>query len=524
MRGATRGELQAAGAAVATAALIALAAPGTLTLLGAEAPSSRWPSLLAFVAFTPLLLRLRRQGPRAAVLTALATGWATNILLCLWFPGLLARFGDLHPALALVVTLGITAVHSLGWGAWAAVVVRTRDRLPQWLVAPATFVVFERWMPEVFPSSLGLTQYRWPVLVQAAELGGPVVLTFVMVLTSVAAADLIASRGRCRRSTAVAAAAVAAVVLFGLGRRAAVEAARAEAPTLRYGLIQPDPVKRGWSRPAQEPEASALARYQRASAELEVELDGELDLLLWPEKGYPLLLRRDARRDYPETHPRRIRRGFRAPLLFGLTAVDPSTRQITNSAALLGSDGRLEVVYDKVRLILFSEWLPSWAAGWFGGGLRYLAGERFEPVMIEVDGEPVPVALLICFESTFPGHVRALMEREPRLLINLVDDGWFGPTAEPEQHLSQAVFRAVEARRDLIRATASGVSAHLSATGEILARRELNRGADGDRLVGEAALLSLASLSGRLGDLFSWLCAAVALTGLLWRRRKGPGR
>jgi len=397
-------------------------------------------------------------------------------------------------------------------------------------VAPAAFVAIERWWPSIFPYSLGLTQYRQLAVAQAAELGGPSVVTFLLVLCGAALARAgLALRARAPvpwASLAAAGAAVAAALVFGLVRLEAVREARAGAPTLRVGMVQPDAVRRGWSRPPADP--GALARYQRLTARLEARAERRpVDLLLWPEKGYPLVLRQDARRDFPEASARRVRRGFAAPLIFGLTSVDPRTREIGNSAAFLGRDGALEVFYDKVRLILYSEWLPGWAAGWAGGGLRYRPGARLAPLRLDVaarEGAParrVPIAVLICFEAAFPGHVRALVARGPRLLVNLTDDAWFGDTAEPEQHLSHVVFRAIESRRDVARSTATGVSALVAATGEIVERTAVSRRVSDTTLVVEARLLSAAGAYARLGDAFAAACALLAsiAAAAAWRRR-----
>ncbi len=515
--------------ALATSVLIVAAAPGTFMF------TSPWPALIAWIAFAPLFVTLERADLRRAVGLGALTGFMTNLGLWLWFPGLLARFGNIHPVLAGALSLVIFAAHSLGWALWAGLVVWCRPVLPSVVVAPVLFVAIERWSPAIFPYSLGLTQYRQSTLAQAAELGGPAVLTFSLVLAGAVLAETVSAARKRRRPSLSGPLAVtfilAALLLFGRSRLDEVRAMRATAPEIRVGLIQPDPVKTGWSRPPDD--AGALDRYQRTSARLEASLEEPLDLLLWPEQSYPLLLRNDSTRDYPRDQPRRIRRGFESPLLFGLTAVDPRTRQITNSAAFLDGAGALEVVYDKVHLIFFSEWLPEWLAGWVDGGLRYRAGTRFDPLIVPLaanndDGpRQVAVGVFICFESSFPAHLRRLMRGQPQLLVNLTDDSWFGPTAEPEQHLSQAVFRAIESRRDLIRATTSGMSAHIAATGEILSRTTLNEAETPLGVVTRPRILDIDSFFEPLGNGFPIACAGLSLLCVVlafWLRRKEERR
>jgi len=63
-----------------------------------------------------------------------------------------------------------------------------------------------------------------------------------------------------------------------------------------------------------------------------------------------------------------------------------------------------------------------------------------------------------------------------QFLVNLTDDGWFGDTALPAQHLQATVLRAVEARRWRVRASNSGISAIIDPTGEVVPARLRARG------------------------------------------------
>jgi apolipoprotein N-acyltransferase len=526
-RSRARGQLTwSLAAALVSASLIVLSSPGVTTWRGL--------SLLAWVAVVPLLAVLPRQGIKRAFWLGWVAGLAINLGLCPWFPQLLARFAGAHPVLAVAATLAIAAYQGLGWAAWAALTRAWSPVLPMPLLAPAAMVIIERWMPMVFPYSLGLTQYRWLTVAQASELGGPQVVTFLMVLVGATLAAAVTARRDGKpwpwTTISVTGCVVLATVLFGQQRLATIAELRAHAPTLRVGLVQGGEVQRGWG-PSFENAGSVLERYQQLSAQLEQDRQ-PLDLLLWPEKAYPLLLRHDGAHDYPLEGARRIRRGFQSPLVFGVTSVDVETRGIYNSAALLSPDGGLQVVYDKVRLIFFSEWLPSFMEGW-SSRKRYQPGERFEPLVLSVPGRDgragrqVSISVFICFEAIFPGHVRKLMSRGPELLVNLSDDSWFGDTLEPEQHLSHTVFRAIESRRDLVRATSSGISAFINATGEIRRRTELNGPAGPARwlVADQVHLLHQPGLYGALGDTFcGWCLVVVVAAGAshLRRRRAAP--
>src|SRR5438445_10477269 len=75
--------------------------------------------------------------------------------------------------------------------------------------------------------------------------------------------------------------------------------------------------------------------------------------------------------------------------------------------------------------------------------------------------------VFICFESAFPSMARTFTNEGAGVLINISNDGYLGPTPVMRQHLANAIFRAVENDRDLIRVTNSGISAYINADGSV---------------------------------------------------------
>ena len=130
-------------------------------------------------------------------------------------------------------------------------------------------------------------------------------------------------------------------------------------------------------------------------------------------------------------------------------------------------------VYDKLHLVPFGEYLPfqDWmeklgfvqltkVQGGFIPGTRRRA--------MEIPNAPRALPL-ICYEAIFPGDVAARDDR-PGWIVNLTNDGWFGISTGPYQHLQQARLRAIEEGLPVVRAANTGISAVIDPSGRIVAR------------------------------------------------------
>ena len=90
-----------------------------------------------------------------------------------------------------------------------------------------------------------------------------------------------------------------------------------------------------------------------------------------------------------------------------------------------------------------------------------------EPTVFSVNG--LNFSVPICFEDTFGYITRRFARHGARLFVNMSNDAWAKSVACQYQHLSMSVFRAVETRLPMVRATASGQTAAISPHGHITA-------------------------------------------------------
>src|SRR6185503_2583330 len=132
---------------------------------------------------------------------------------------------------------------------------------------------------------------------------------------------------------------------------------------------------------------------------------------------------------------------------------------------------RLQPPQAKMQLLWFGETVPL---GEYLPFLRRIfdrAGGLVpgaEVALLEHGGRRIGV--LNCYEDTLPSVGRRVARAGPDLLVNVTNDAWFGPTAEPELHLRLSALRAVETRLDLVRAVNLGVPAWIDARGVVRAR------------------------------------------------------
>ncbi len=194
--------------------------------------------------------------------------------------------------------------------------------------------------------------------------------------------------------------------------------------------------------------------------------------------------------------------GKSGPDAHGVVAVAPY-----NSAALLDPAGREKFLYDKIRLVPFSEYVPGRNFWWFAKDLTALASDFQKGTRYAVGDLPGGrFGVFICYEAIFPDEVRRFVRNGAELLINISDDGWLGRSSGPAQSLLMARLRAVENRRWLLRDTNNGFTASVDPYGRVVASMAPDVRGELDAPYGFRGDLTWYT---RWGDWFAWLCVAI---------------
>lgn len=155
----------------------------------------------------------------------------------------------------------------------------------------------------------------------------------------------------------------------------------------------------------------------------------------------------------------------------------PSGVNYFNSLFAFNSRGQLYARYDKNHLVPFGEYLPfqnllnAIGLRQLTGGVAFTQGDGLQT--IRLPGVP-PFSPLVCYEIIFPGQVYDPGDR-PEWLLNITNDGWFGLTNGPYQHLALARFRAIEEGLPVVRSASTGVSAVIDAHGKTVAAMGVDR-------------------------------------------------
>jgi apolipoprotein N-acyltransferase len=501
-------------------ARLVVAAVGGIAFALSAPPVNLYPAVL--VGLGALFVAL--AGPlRARRAAWMGWVWATaaGAAGMRFIPGVIQRFTPLGFGLGIVALVLLSAFQALNWAAAAALfeLAVARARLDA-RIAFGGLVLVAICIPTVFTWTPAGLVSPWPAFIQLADLiggrGVSVLFAFAAALLatpfSVGFVPSARPRGSLRSqrgrwtAPALGAALVAAMGVYGALRIRAVRARLARLPTIRLGVVQGAvPARLRWKFTARN---AILARLRGLTIRAE---RASVDLTLWPEAAYPFVLP-----NKPVPTPRDDRRivggEVHGPVLFGLITAASSGDGEYNAATIVSEQGFTEQPQDKMELLWFGETVPL--SRYFpvlrhiffrAGGL--IPGRR----VVLLSSGPARIGVLNCYEDTLPTTARRVARARPNLLVNVTNDAWFGPTAEPELHLRLSVVRAVETRLDLVRAVNLGVPAWVDASGTVRARGRDDRES---LLIVTPALNDMSpTLYTRVGDIPLFASFALALAG-----------
>ena len=453
----------------------------------AMAPFNAWPVLFLTMPVAVWLIDGAGAGRAGGIPAAALSGWWFGFgyfIAGLYWVGYAflvdaQTFAWLLPFAVTGLPAGLAIFMAIGFGFARAIWTHDASRI----LALASALTVSEWLRghilTGFPwNALGYALTEPLALAQSASLIGLWGLTFIAVVVFASPAVLIDDRTKSRTwmPLVLSVLFLAAMGIYGAWRLQSNPTQLVENVKLR--LMQPNlqqDVKFNYTA-KQEVMNKYISLSDRATGPQSTGVR-DATILIWPESAFPFFLAREAD----------VMAQIASLLPDGTTLItgairppdQPPDLKITrayNSVYAIGHDGTILSVYDKLHLVPGGEYLPFQSAmeklgfvhltkvvgGFIPGSIRRTMSLPNAPRVLP----------LICYEAIFPGDIVPGNDR-PGWIVNLTNDGWFGISTGPYQHLQQTRMRAIEEGLPIVRVANTGISAVIDSMGRIVARLDL---------------------------------------------------
>jgi len=249
------------------------------------------------------------------------------------------------------------------------------------------------------------------------------------------------------------------------------------------------------------------------------------NLIAWPESPASFLDSDSSYRTFMEQLAQRSSTPILADDLSLASRNSYGSYRFYNSASFFKEDGTYGGRYDKIHLVPFGEYVPYKPLFFFVGhlvdGLPFVSGTQ----RVLFDDRGRKYGVFICYESIFGDEIRQFVTQGAQVLVNLSDDGWYGNSSAPWEHLDMVRMRAIENHRWVLRATNTGVTASIDPYGRIV--DQMPRHVRGS-LLARFNFIQDTTFYSRHGDWIAWICAVLTavftVVGLLRSRRQVPAQ
>lgn len=485
--------------------------------------------LLAWAAVGLLMLASFGARPRAGLFYGFLHGVVFYPLSVPWIDTVMHQYGSVDAITSAAILALLSVVFAIFPAVFGWAIALVSIELPpgkNWLwaclLAPFLWVALEFARTHMilggFPWNLtGYAASGSLGLLQLAALTGVYGLSFVVAAWSSLLVYAILS-GR-QRVWKVALLATGVLVLGGAGGNYVLPVT---APHHLAHLVQPN-FAQSQEYPANwmQIHAADMDQLERISVAAAQDEPARPALIVWPEVPAPFSMQDPAFAQRAQ----KIARDSASDFLVGIVdwKRDGQGHWLASNTAMLLNPGSLRVfTYDKIHLVPFGEFVPHRRWLTFAGRLTADIADFTPGTAFRVGKLPHgSFGVFICYEAIFPDEVRQFTRNGAQLLINISNDGWFGRSAAPAQHLMMARVRAVENRRWLLRDTNNGFTVSVDPYGRVVA--ELPTDVRGELDAPYDFRTGLTPYT-RFGDWFAWLCVIASLAVLaaaFWQRKRG---
>lgn len=428
-----------------------------LGLIGAAAfaPWFCRPALLIALAGLMFLLNGAVSRKQSALI-GFSFGFGIGTVSLAWISNALLVDGGTFALLIPVVISGMGLLMGVFFMMPALLAYQARPGMARWLAFAAGMVLFEwirSWFLTGFPWNLiGSIWTNCPPLMQFAAVFGVYGLSGLTILTFTAPGLLPAKKP-------LILSVILTACIYGGGWLRLYQAIPENVFGVNLRLVQPNIAQTlKWNAQKAADNMDQLIRLSHAD-------NGNITHVIWPESAVPYLLEINTGERMRLMSA--VRQG--GTLITGaLRVVNQEKRQLANSIFLINDLADITGYADKSHLVPFGEYVPLRGILPFDKivpiNSDFIAGNG--PQTHHIPKAP-PASLLVCYEIIFP-HAVTETKYRPEWIVNVTNDGWYGNSAGPHQHLGMAQLRAVEEGLPVIRAANTGISAVIDPYGRIL--------------------------------------------------------
>lgn len=422
------------------------------------APFNFWPSyLVTIIAFCALILS--SQTAKIAAWRGTAVGLGFFGFGVSWVFVSIDTYGQVGDIIAALITFAFVLILTLFWtlASWLTWrILQKAKYLPPALVFATILLLCE------YARSTFFTGFPWLLpgysiqeswLYELLPIGGVWLTSAIVVLTG----SIIAGRIVSKHNHAVMIVIALIAWLGGAYLHYVPENWVTETGSLKATLVQGNV---GQSEKWQANTARESLDYYQAITTRHL----DSDLVIWPETAITYL--------YQQIEPHlkafeTVLSETDTTLVTGIPSFDQKKKTYYNAMWATG-DGH--GIYYKRHLVPFGEYIPFASIigpifDIFGMPMSTFSPGNANQDLLQIG--KWKAAPFICYEIVYPDQVRKLAAKSD-FLINISNDGWFGSSIGPWQHLQIARFRAKETGRYLIRSTNTGVSAVVDQNGDIV--------------------------------------------------------
>lgn len=498
-------------------------------------PLPPWRAAFSWIALLPLLYGLLMpcsvQAPRYLRRSALAgyvCGVLWYILNCYWIYDTMHLYGNVPPPGALAILVLYSMVLGLYFAIFGFLIALYRKAFGgnvfPLALAPFFWAAIELAAAHITSvpwDQLGYSQVDNFLLTRLAPFTGVYGVSFILVAGNALLAAAILARSIHMRLRI----GVGAVLLIALLQLGSFFQANPSATSTFAVMLQPNldvGTDNVWPGPVWDENASWIleqsrltctpayigmpmpsAKIQQQECSQNVPPPG---VVVWPEAQSPL------GSDDPRTVSllRNMATTAHAPVVAGMLGHDRTGTY--NSGVFTAPDGNILGRYDKIHLVPFGEYVPYRSVFFFAKHLTQQLVDLQRGTYRKVfSAGGHTFGIFICYESIFADEVRQFAINGAQVFVNISDDGWYGDTSAPWQHLNMARMRAIENDRWILLDTNNGITTAIDPRGRATVSAPRNVRTS---LVARYAYNDDLTFYTRYGDLFAMLCGIITLAAL----------